>query len=187
MTSSAPESAPLPESTRALTPVQLRLWTELDQLHVSATYSFRGHLNDSQFDLRRHHVIGVTASVLTALGAAGVVTSFLPPVAALCAVAGAVMTGVLTTSKKADSAAKSLAAAHGCARSEARFRQAKNLKVGVLPDETVRELIDELSAEYNAANSMAGAIRYSSYLAAKTSIKKGEAAGRNVDEAAGER
>lgn len=157
---------------------QRRLWEELDYLELSAGYSFLGHLNDYQADKRVHLVLGICATASTTLGAAGILTQTFPFVASLLALAGAVMTGIMSFVKKAESASRSLVASHGCAGIEARARQAKNLKVGVEPDESVSELIANLTSEYGEANAGAGAIKRRSYLKAKRSFEAGERQGR---------
>lgn len=165
-----------------LTPFQQRLWEELDYLELSAGYSFLGHLNDHKHDDRVHFVVGLTATAATTVGAAGILTEYWSVVAGLVALIGALLTGVMTFMKKSEYAAKSLSAAHGCARVEARFRQTKNLKVGTISDGEVVQIIEDLTAEYNEANGAAGAIRKKSYAAAKKSFRSGERAGRTENE-----
>lgn len=169
----------------ALTAYQERLWRELDYMELSAGYSFLGHLNDHKADARTHFVVGVAATVATTAGAAGVLTDHFTFVAGFVTLVGALLTGVLTFMKKSEYASKSLSAAHGCARAEARFRQTKSLKVGTVADHEVVQIIEELTSEYNEANGAAGAIRKKSYKSAKASFENGERAGRTEAEIGG--
>lgn len=177
---STPSAAPA-----HLSPYQQELWRELDYMELSAEYSFQGHMNDHKADSRIHSIVGVVATVATTIGAAGILTQLFPIVAGFIALGGAVLTGIMTFMKKSELASKSLAASHGCSQATAKFRQAKKLKLGVLPDREVLTIIEAVTGEYNEANGMAGAIRKKSYLEAKESFRNGQRAGRTAEENGG--
>ena len=168
-----------------LTPYQQALWRELDYMELSAEYSFQGHMYDHKADSRTHSSVGVVATVATTVGAAGILTEVLPVASGFVALSGAVLTGIMTFMKKSELASKSLSASHGCSRVMAKFRQTKKLKVGIIPDHEVREIIEDLTSEYNEANGMAGAIREKSYEKTKESFRLGQRAGRTHEEIGG--
>lgn len=168
-----------------LSPYQQELWRELDYMELSAEYSFQGHMNDHKADSKTHSIVGVVATVATTVGAAGILTQQFPLIAGLVALGGAVLTGIMTFMKKSELASKSLAASHGCSQAMAKFRQAKKLKLGVIPDHEVLAIIEDVTGEYNEANGMAGAIRTKSYLEAKESFRSGQRAGRTEEEIGG--
>lgn len=168
-----------------LSPYQQELWRELDYMELSAEYSFQGHMNDHKADSKIHSLVGVVATVATTVGAAGILTDLFPLVAGFVALFGAVLTGIMTFMKKSELASKSLAASHGCSRAMAKFRQTKKLKVGVIRDEEVLKLLEDVTSDYNEANGMAGAIREKSYDEAKKSFRRGQRAGRTEDEIGG--
>ncbi|MGF9660646.1 SLATT domain-containing protein [Arthrobacter crystallopoietes] len=168
-----------------LSTYQQELWRELDYMELSAEYSFQGHMNDHKADAKTHSLVGVLATIATTIGAAGILTELFPLVAGFIALGGAVLTGIMTFMKKSELASKSLAASHGCSQAVAKFRQAKKLKLGVIPDEEVLRIIEDVTGEYNEANGMAGAIRKKSYLEAKEAFRSGQRAGRTAEEVGG--
>ena len=81
------------------------LATEAQRIEEDAIHSAKSHLNAADTWNRRHYWLGVPATVVTALAGAAVIKD-LTLAAQLCALAGAILTGLLTFLKPTDRAAK---------------------------------------------------------------------------------
>jgi hypothetical protein len=151
---------------------------EAERIEEDATYSSKSHFNAEGRWEQRQYWLGVPATTLSAIAGATLIRSQ-PELASVCALAAALLTGLMTFLKPNERAAlhRAAAAQFLALRNDARFFREIDLLCADRFDQ-LPEKLKTLSARRNELNQKSPRIPRAAFEAARKGIEEGEASHR---------
>jgi hypothetical protein len=146
---------------------------ELRQLLDEVLYTEKTHFAAAERLRQSHRRLGLMSMAMSTVAAATIVAERSPTVAALCALAAAISSGVLTFTKPANTAEQHLSAAHRLASLRVQLRHALKLDQLTYPVETMVGRIEELSAQKAEIDQGAPGTEQKDYKTASGKIRAG--------------